>query len=85
METLETSDNNQSDGIVVVRPASGTLSGQRLPYYVGISGSTAGAKNISMNLIVIPLRAPLNRICIRAMKRLFICLKAERRHATVDD
>ena len=54
METLETSESNQSDGIVVVRPASGTLSCQRLPYYVGISGSTAGPKNISMNLIVIP-------------------------------
>jgi uncharacterized RmlC-like cupin family protein len=25
-----------------------------LPYYVGISEITAGAKNISMNLIVIP-------------------------------
>jgi uncharacterized RmlC-like cupin family protein len=75
MEALETSESNQSDGIVVVRPASWTMSRQRLP--VGISGSTAGAKNISMNLIAIPLRARLNRICIRAMKRLFICLRAE--------
>ena len=45
---------NHSDGVVVVRPASETMSRQRLPYYVGISESTAGAKNISMNLIVIP-------------------------------
>jgi len=30
------------------------MSRQRLPYYVGISETSAGAKNISMNLIVIP-------------------------------
>ena len=30
------------------------MSRQRLPYYVGISETTAGAKNISMNLTVIP-------------------------------
>jgi uncharacterized RmlC-like cupin family protein len=30
------------------------MSRQRLPYYVGISNATAGAKGISMNLIIIP-------------------------------
>jgi uncharacterized RmlC-like cupin family protein len=30
------------------------MSRQQLPYYVGISDATAGAKNISMNLIIIP-------------------------------
>ena len=54
METLEKFESHQSDGVVVVRPANETMSRQRLPYYVGISESTAGAKNISMNLIVIP-------------------------------
>ena len=54
METLEKSESYQSDGVVIVRPASETISRQRLPYYVGISESTAGAKSISMNLIVIP-------------------------------
>ena len=54
METLEKFESYQSDGVVIVRPASETMSRQRLPYYVGISESTAGAKNISMNLIVIP-------------------------------
>lgn len=54
METLEEFESYQSDGVVIVRPASETMSRQRLPYYVGISESTAGAKNISMNLIVIP-------------------------------
>ena len=54
METLEKFESYQSDGVVIVRPANETMSRQRLPYYVGISESTAGAKNISMNLIVIP-------------------------------
>jgi len=43
-----------SEGVVVVRPKVETMSRQQLPYYVGISEVTAGAKNISMNLIIIP-------------------------------
>ncbi len=54
METLEKLEGTQLDGVVVVRPAGETMSGQRLPYYVGISETTAGAKNISLSLIVIP-------------------------------
>jgi uncharacterized RmlC-like cupin family protein len=54
METVEKLESKHSDGVVVVRPASETMSRQHLPYYVGISETTAGAKNISMNLIVIP-------------------------------
>ena len=46
MEALEKLERNRSDGVVVVRPASETMSRQRLPYYVGISEATAGAKNI---------------------------------------
>ena len=42
------------DGVVVVRPTAEIMSRQQLPYYVGISEVTAGAKNISMNLIIIP-------------------------------
>ena len=45
---------DHSDGVVVVRPAAEIMSRQKLPYYVGISEITAGAKNISMNLIIIP-------------------------------
>ncbi|MDP2934992.1 MAG: cupin domain-containing protein [Dehalococcoidia bacterium] len=40
--------------VVIVRPPAETMSRQRLPYFVGISEATAGAKGISMNLIVIP-------------------------------
>jgi uncharacterized RmlC-like cupin family protein len=54
METAEKLENNHSDGVIVVRPTGETMSRQHLPYYVGISETTAGAKNTSMNLIVIP-------------------------------
>ena len=54
METAEKLENRHSDGVVVVRPVGEMMSRQRLPYYVGISETSAGAKNISMNLIVIP-------------------------------
>lgn len=40
--------------VVRVRPAADTLSRQRLPVFVGISGATAGATGLSMNLVVIP-------------------------------
>ena len=54
MENDEKPIRDYSEGVVVVRPKVETLSRQRLPYYVGISEVTAGAKNISMNLIIIP-------------------------------
>ncbi|MEN9224359.1 MAG: cupin domain-containing protein [Thermostichus sp. HHBFW_bins_43] len=41
-------------GIVTVRPAAETQTLQKLPYFVGISQATAGAKGISMNRVVIP-------------------------------
>ena len=53
MDNNGTLTNDHSDGVVVVRPAAEVMSRQWLPYYVGIS-ATAGAKNISMNLIIIP-------------------------------
>ena len=40
--------------IVTVRPSAETMSRQQLPYFIGISEATAGAKGISMNLVVIP-------------------------------
>jgi uncharacterized RmlC-like cupin family protein len=54
MEAVGNMKTNHSEGVVVVRPAGEMLSRQRLPYFVGISESTAGAKSISMNLIIIP-------------------------------
>jgi uncharacterized RmlC-like cupin family protein len=54
MENNGKPTGDHSNGVVVVRPAAEIMSRQRLPYYVGISEATAGAKNISMNLIIIP-------------------------------
>jgi uncharacterized RmlC-like cupin family protein len=54
MERVANIKPDRSEEIVVVRPGAETMSRQRLPYFVGISESTAGAKSISMNLIIIP-------------------------------
>ena len=40
--------------IVTVRPEKTTMTKQQLPNFVGISGTSAGAKHLSMNLVVIP-------------------------------
>jgi uncharacterized RmlC-like cupin family protein len=54
MENNGKPTGDHSNGVVVVRPMAEVMSRQQLPYYVGISEVTAGAKNISMNLIIIP-------------------------------
>jgi uncharacterized RmlC-like cupin family protein len=54
METVENMKADHAEGVVVVRPAGETMSRQHLPYFVGISAATAGAKDLSMNLIIIP-------------------------------
>jgi uncharacterized RmlC-like cupin family protein len=41
-------------GIVAVRPTAEMVTRQNLPSFVGISEATAGAKGISMNLVIIP-------------------------------
>jgi uncharacterized RmlC-like cupin family protein len=50
-------DDERRSGVVIVRPEKETLSRQRLPYFVGVSGASAGATRISMNLVVIPPHA----------------------------
>ncbi len=42
------------DEIITIRPKAETQTRQRLPYFVGISGSTAGTTGLSMNLVIIP-------------------------------
>jgi uncharacterized RmlC-like cupin family protein len=42
------------DEIVTVRPTATTMTRQQLPNFVGISSTTAGAKHLSMNIVVIP-------------------------------
>jgi uncharacterized RmlC-like cupin family protein len=43
-----------STEVITLRPDTETLTRQRLPYFVGISNATVGAKGISMNLVIIP-------------------------------
>ena len=40
--------------VITIRPSAETLSRQQLPYFVGVSGESAGATAISMNLVIIP-------------------------------
>ncbi|NJR49604.1 MAG: cupin domain-containing protein [Leptolyngbyaceae cyanobacterium CSU_1_3] len=40
--------------IITIRPETKTLTRQQLPYFVGISATTANTKGLSMNLVVIP-------------------------------
>ena len=46
--------NNSKPTLKVIRPQEETQTKQALPYFVGISKDTVGAKGISMNLVVIP-------------------------------
>ena len=39
---------------VTVRPEAEVMTRQKLPYFVGISGATAGAQGLSMHVVVIP-------------------------------
>lgn len=40
--------------VTAVRPNGEVTTRQRLPYFIGISGDTAGALGLSMHLVVIP-------------------------------
>ena len=48
---MSTTNNTE---VVTVRTTTTTMTRQQLPNYVGISNKTAGAKHLSMNLVVIP-------------------------------
>ena len=40
--------------VITVRSPAETMSKQRLPMFVGISGATAGSRHLSLNLLVVP-------------------------------
>ena len=40
--------------IRVVRPDHEVLTRQRLPYFIGVSGDTVGARGLSMHIVIIP-------------------------------
>ena len=45
---------NLKEKVITVRPEGTITTKQNLPYYIGISQETVGAKGLSMNLTVIP-------------------------------
>ena len=45
---------NTPDEIITIRPQVPTETLQRLPYFVGISGTSAGTRGLSMNKVIIP-------------------------------
>jgi uncharacterized RmlC-like cupin family protein len=46
--------NRNTAEIVTVRPGKTTMTKQQLPNFVGISEASAGARHLSMNLVIIP-------------------------------
>jgi uncharacterized RmlC-like cupin family protein len=53
-DSQNTTSPISSQEVVTVRPDAETPTRQKLPYFVGISGATAGTKGISLNLVIIP-------------------------------
>ena len=50
-----TNENSEATPqIVTVRPATEMKTRQNLPYFVGISGATAGTSGLSMSLVIVP-------------------------------
>jgi uncharacterized RmlC-like cupin family protein len=54
MSTSNAADCRPDQEIVTVRPTESVDTLQRLPYFVGVSAKTTGAKALSMNMVVIP-------------------------------
>jgi uncharacterized RmlC-like cupin family protein len=44
----------QAQRLCAIRPEQEVLTRQRLPYFLGVSAATAGARGLSMHLVVIP-------------------------------
>jgi uncharacterized RmlC-like cupin family protein len=47
-------EKESSRQVVAVRAEHEVMTRQRLPYFVGVSAATAGAKGLSMHMVVIP-------------------------------
>jgi uncharacterized RmlC-like cupin family protein len=50
----EMSQSDSKQDVVAVRPDREIMTRQRLPYFIGISGETVGARGLSMHMVVIP-------------------------------
>ena len=51
---MATEGESGEQQLVIIKSPSEILTRQKLPNFVGISGKTAGAKGLSMNLVIIP-------------------------------
>lgn len=45
---------NDEQTVQALRPACEVMTRQQLPYFIGISGKTVGARGLSMHVVVIP-------------------------------
>jgi len=54
------SDANSAQHVAAVRPGKEVSTLQRLPYFIGVSAGTVGARGLSMHLVVIPPGARAN-------------------------
>jgi len=45
---------NSMQQVKALRPEKEVMTRQRLPYFIGVSAATAGAKGLSMHMVVIP-------------------------------
>ena len=68
--------------VVTVRPTEAVQTLQRLPYFIGVSGQTSGAKALSMNMVVIPAGGAPSRIITAATRPRSTSSKAASRRAT---
>lgn len=48
------SERQEPQTLRAIRPDRAVQTLQRLPYFIGVSGSTVGARGLSMHLVVIP-------------------------------
>lgn len=48
------SEGKSAQQVVALRPEQEVMTRQRLPYFLGVSGTTAGATGLSMHVVVIP-------------------------------
>jgi uncharacterized RmlC-like cupin family protein len=46
--------NTDEPSVQGVRPEREVMTRQRLPYFIGISGATVGARGLAMHIVVIP-------------------------------
>jgi uncharacterized RmlC-like cupin family protein len=47
-------DDRPGQNVCAIRPDRAVLTRQKLPYFIGVSGQTTGARGLSMHMVVIP-------------------------------